>query len=166
MCIICCLVQTRPFITELWPLINYVVCIAISLQLLYRFQQDFMGITNTKRHFTSHCHVQILLHNTKLWLCYCPEYLLCTKNTTVYHTHLPILRLRKNGIARLCMYFDVMSLALYKHSVKTRWMLALYYRRVNENDSYLTLNGLYFGYVINRIFNLCKFITEFIALVE
>jgi hypothetical protein len=46
-------------------------------------------------------------------------------------------------------------------------MLALYYRRVNEkNDSYFTLNGLYFGYVINRILNLCKFITEFIELVE
>jgi hypothetical protein len=35
-----------------------------------------------------------------------------------------------------------------------------------KNDSYFTLNGLYFGYVINRILNSCKFITEFIALVE
>jgi hypothetical protein len=33
-------------------------------------------------------------------------------------------------------------------------------------DSYFTLNGLYFRYVINRILNSCKFHTEFIALVE
>jgi hypothetical protein len=35
-----------------------------------------------------------------------------------------------------------------------------------NNDSFFTLNGLYFGYVINRILNSCKIITEFIALVE
>jgi hypothetical protein len=35
-----------------------------------------------------------------------------------------------------------------------------------KNDSYFTLNGLDFGYAINRILNSCKFITEFIALVE
>jgi hypothetical protein len=35
-----------------------------------------------------------------------------------------------------------------------------------KNDSYFTLNGFYFWYVINRILNSCKFITEFIALVE
>jgi hypothetical protein len=49
-----------------------------------------------------------------------------------YHTPVPILRLRKYGIARPSIYFDVTSLALYKHSVKTRKMLALYYRHVNE----------------------------------
>jgi hypothetical protein len=36
-----------------------------------------------------------------------------------YHTPVPILRLRKYGIARPCIYFDVTSLALYKHNVKT-----------------------------------------------
>jgi hypothetical protein len=36
-----------------------------------------------------------------------------------YHTPVPILRLRKYGIVRPCIYFDVTSLALYKHSVKT-----------------------------------------------
>jgi hypothetical protein len=38
----------------------------------------------------------------------------------VYHTPVPILRLRINGIARPCIYFDITSLPLYKHSVKTR----------------------------------------------
>jgi hypothetical protein len=35
-----------------------------------------------------------------------------------------------------------------------------------EDDSYFILNSLYLGYVINRILNSSKFITEFIALVE
>jgi hypothetical protein len=38
----------------------------------------------------------------------------------ILYTPVPILRLRKYGIARPCIYFDVTSLALYKHSVKTR----------------------------------------------
>jgi hypothetical protein len=38
----------------------------------------------------------------------------------LYHTPVSVLRLRKYGIARLCIYFDVTSLELYKHSVKTR----------------------------------------------
>jgi hypothetical protein len=33
---------------------------------------------------TSHWHFQILLFNTVLWLCYCPEYLSSSKNITVY----------------------------------------------------------------------------------
>jgi hypothetical protein len=77
-------------------------------------------------------------------------YHICKKILYVYLTPVPILRLRKYGIARPCIYFDVSSLALYKHSVKTRWMLALYYRCI-KNDSYCTLNGLNFWYVINRI---------------
>jgi hypothetical protein len=40
--------------------------------------------------------------------------------TCIYHTPGPILRLCKYGIARPCIYFDVTSLALYKHSVQTR----------------------------------------------
>jgi hypothetical protein len=35
-----------------------------------------------------------------------------------------------------------------------------------KNESFFTLNGLYFGYVINRILNSCKSIIEFIELVE
>jgi hypothetical protein len=46
-----------------------------------------------------------------------------------YHTPVPILRFRKYGIARPCMYFDVTSLALYKHCVKNE-----YYRRVNKKS--------------------------------
>jgi hypothetical protein len=33
--------------------------------------------------------------------------------SSIYHTIVPILRLRKNGIARPCIYIDVTSLALY-----------------------------------------------------
>jgi hypothetical protein len=36
----------------------------------------------------------------------------------VYHISVPILRLRKNGIARPCIYFDVTSFTLNKQSVK------------------------------------------------
>jgi hypothetical protein len=35
-------------------------------------------------------------------------------------------------IALPCIYFDVTSFAFYKNSVKTRLMLALHYRRVND----------------------------------
>jgi hypothetical protein len=38
---------------------------------------------------------------------------------SIYHTPVPILRIRKYGIARPCIYFDVTSIALYKHSVKS-----------------------------------------------
>jgi hypothetical protein len=43
-----------------------------------------MGTIDTKRQFTSHCLVQIYYLTPELGLCYYLEYLLCTKNITVY----------------------------------------------------------------------------------
>jgi hypothetical protein len=36
-----------------------------------------------------------------------------------YHIPVLILRLRENGVARSCKYFDVMSVALHKYSIQT-----------------------------------------------
>jgi hypothetical protein len=62
------------------------------------------------------------------------SYQLCLENILRYHTPVPILQLRKYGIAQQCIYFDVISVIhnIHIHSVKTHLMLALYSRGVNE----------------------------------
>jgi hypothetical protein len=60
----------------------------------------------------------------------------------------------------------VTSFAFYKNSVKTRLMLALHYRRVNDKWFFCTLNSLYFRQMMNRILYSCRFHTEFIELVK
>jgi hypothetical protein len=85
---------------------------------------------------------------------------------TIYHIHVTLLRLRKNGIARPCIYFDETSFVLYKYGFKIGKMLALFCRRIIETWFFFTENVPYFWYVINRLLNLCKFITKFIELVE
>jgi hypothetical protein len=62
----------------------------------------------------------------------------------------PFLRLRENGIARPCIYFDVICVI---HTECYRFSMG-----VNENGSFFTLKGPKFWYVINRILNSCKFI--------
>jgi hypothetical protein len=44
-------------------------------------------------------------------------YIKKTTKIVLSPTHMPILRLRKNGIARPCIYFDVTSLAFYTNIV-------------------------------------------------
>jgi hypothetical protein len=59
----------------------------------------------------------------------CAKYLFCT----FYNIPVQLLRLRKMVF---CIYLDVINFALYKHSVMTRSMLALYCRRDTEKCFY------------------------------
>jgi hypothetical protein len=57
-----------------------------------------------------------------------------TQSTLFNHIHLPFLRLRKNGIGRPCLYFNVTSFAFYNTArLKRRFSL-------DNRDVYIVLH--------------------------